>query len=35
MRYRFLSFDSMIQSIGRVGKKNGAFVFILYTSKWT
>lgn len=30
-----LSFDLMIQRIGRAGKKGGASVFILFTPKWT
>ena len=30
-----LSFDSMIQRMGRAGSKSGASAFILLTPKWT
>ena len=30
-----MTFDSMIQQMSRVGKRGGAFVFILFTPKWT
>lgn len=30
-----ISFDSMIQRMGRAGQKGGASVFVLFTPKWT